>query len=70
MTATVNAGPFISAGNCLASTTAAGVPVGAPESNPDAGPNLSYQGDAFLDPRFYVQKDYLVRRDPVRMRDY
>lgn len=48
MTITANSGPYISFGQ-LPTPTPTGVPM---DYNPNAGPNLWYQGDAILDPRF------------------
>jgi len=36
-----------------------------PDPNPDAGPALVYQGEAFLDPRFWFPKDQIVGRPGV-----
>ena len=59
MSATIGSGPFISTGPLLVPTTVGNVAVLVPESNPEAGPNLSYQGDGILDVRQYVPKDYI-----------
>jgi hypothetical protein len=56
-------GPLISTGLAIYPTDSKGNPLpGTQESDLEAGPNLSYQGDGFLDPRFYVQKDYCAGR--------
>lgn len=47
MVATLNSGPYISAGNLIG-----GTPGGLPQNtNPSAGPNMDYHGDSFLDVR-------------------
>jgi hypothetical protein len=61
----VQVGPFISVGNAIYPTTATGLPVGTEELDLEAGPNLQYQGDAILDPRFYLQKDYAAGKQGV-----
>jgi len=68
MSATINSGPFVSAGQLLVpftSGTNTPVPVGTSEFNTDAGPSLSYQGDGILDCRYYVQKDYGAGRQGI-----
>ena len=56
MSSTIITGPSIIAGGLL-SYPAGGVP----EYNPEGGPSISYQGDAFPDIRFFIQKDYVDR---------
>ena len=58
----VEVGPFISMGNVSYPTDTKGVPVVIEEIDPEAGPNLSYQGEGILDPRYFVQKDYAAGR--------
>lgn len=57
MAATINAGPFVSAGSMLALY---GTP-NSPDYNPTAGPSFSYQGDAIPDVRYWLQKDQMHR---------
>jgi hypothetical protein len=57
MAATINSGPFVSAGAMLG---LAGSP-GSPDYNPTPGPSLSYQGDGIPDCRYFLQKDQAHR---------
>lgn len=57
MAATINTGPFVSAGSMLSLT-------GTPNSldyNPVAGPGMSFQGDGLPDIRYWLQKDQTHR---------
>lgn len=52
MTSTLNTGPMYSVGDLLSFTG------GGLEYNPDAGPGITFQGDAIPDVRYFVPKDY------------
>jgi hypothetical protein len=58
----VEVGPLIAVGNAIYPTDTNGLPIAVEEIDIEAGPNLGYQGDGFIDPRFFVQKDYAAGR--------
>lgn len=59
MAASIEDGPFITYGPMAAILASVfGSAVGDP--NPDAGPNIAYQGNGSLDPRFYFGKDQIT----------
>lgn len=61
MTATILDGPQYTTGNLTGISAAMASPAGpVPDPNPDAGPDVLYQGLGFLDVRIWVPKDKLT----------
>lgn len=58
----VETGPYVSMGNASYPTDTKGAAVVVEEIDIEAGPNLTYQSEGVLDPRFYVTKDYAANR--------
>jgi hypothetical protein len=61
MAATIKNGPDYTTGNLTAIPAAMASPAGpVPDSNPDAGPDVVYQGLGFFDVRIWIPKDKLT----------